>query len=276
MNDPQKSGPNEMTELVQAAEKSARAEALVAESGRELAAVNTLLHEEMKENSGPKVSEALAQSRIVEDKVNEASLHLSTVTNVLSSELTGRSDLELQLADSKADGRVAQLAALHDVLTGLPNRALLLDRLEHGVAQASRHDWILAVMFIDLNKFKRINDTYGHEAGDQVLRTIGHRLSEGTRDEDTISRYGGDEFLFLLSEVKNASDLPKIAENILRIIERPSDLAAYGATTPVSVGASLGIAIFPQDASDPMGLIRRADAAMYSAKKKGGGFSFSQ
>jgi diguanylate cyclase len=276
MSDPPKSEPTDAPELLEAARRSAQAEALVSESGRELSAVNDLLHEEAQTNLGPKVSEALVKSKLVETKVNEASSHLSTITNVLASELSGRSELELRLADSRADGRAAHLAALHDPLTGLPNRTLFLDRLEHGVAQAIRHDWILAVMFIDLNKFKRINDTYGHGAGDVVLATIGRRLAAGTRDEDTVSRYGGDEFLVLLSEVKNRTDLPKIAENVLNMVEAACDLAAFGAASPVTMRASLGISIFPQDASDPAGLIRSADAAMYSSKQKGGGFSFTR
>jgi len=276
MSDPRKSETTDATELLQAAQRSAQAEALVSESGRELSAVNSLLHEEAQTNSAPKVTEALVKGKRVEDKVNEASSHLTTITNVLASELSGRNELELQLADSREDGRAAHFAALHDPLTGLPNRTLFQDRLEHGVAQAIRHGWALAVMFIDLNKFKRINDTYGYEAGDLVLSTIGHRLSAGTRDEDTVSRYGGDEFLILLSEVKNQSDLPRIAENILNMVEAPCDLAAFGAASPVTMRASLGISVFPQDASDPPGLIRKADAAMYSAKHKGGRFSFSR
>src|SRR6202044_3678914 len=106
-------------------------------------------------------------------------------------------DHQLAAAVEQVEG--SRNAALHDSLTGLPNRVLFRDRLEHGIAQAKRHRWILAVMFVDMDNFKSINDTYGHEAGDAVLQTVAKRLAHNARVDDTVSRYGGDEFLYLLT-----------------------------------------------------------------------------
>src|SRR6202044_2544115 len=117
-------------------------------------------------------------------------------------------DHQLAAAVEQVEG--SRNAALHDSLTGLPNRVLFNDRLEHGIAQAKRHRWILAVMFVDLDNFKSINDTYGHQAGDAVLQTVAVRLKHNTRNDDTVSRYGGDEFLYLLTHMREQKDIEMI------------------------------------------------------------------
>jgi diguanylate cyclase (GGDEF)-like protein len=257
-------------------DKSVLAEGLVAESAKELATVNHILHQELQsEEPAPAVQIALDRSQAVEEKVNEASAHLSTVNNVLAGELAGRTDLEQKLAAAQADEGAARAAALHDGLTGLPNRTLLDDRLTQGLAHAMRERTTLAVVFIDLDKFKRVNDTYGHAAGDAVLCLIATRLSESTREVDTVSRRGGDEFLLVLSGVGSKDDVARLARNILATIRQPCDLSAFGAPCEVVVSASAGVAVFPKDGSDGATLIEAADAAMYVAKNRGDGLQFA-
>ncbi len=256
-------------------DRSVLAEELVTESAKELADVNVILRGELQSTSAaPAVQAALDKSQAAEEKVNEASGHLSTVNTVLAEQLAGREELELRLVASQADEEAARAAALHDSLTGLANRSLLDDRLSHGIAQAARRSSMLALVFIDLDKFKRINDTYGHAAGDFVLKLIAQRLESCTRDVDTVSRHGGDEFLLVFPDLRSKDDLARIGTHIVGAIAEPCDLAAFGATVPVVVTASAGIAIYPQDGTDGAQLIRAADAAMYHAKKQATGLSF--
>jgi diguanylate cyclase (GGDEF)-like protein len=135
------------------------------------------------------------------------------------------------------------------------------------LAQAERYRWPLAVMFMDLDDFKSINDTHGHQAGDSILRTIGARLTENTRKDDTVSRIGGDEFLFLLMQIKNRQDVTKIARKIITAVEAPCDVGLRDYSISVSVKASIGIAIFPKDGTSPDTLIKSADKALYRAKR---------
>ena len=152
---------------------------------------------------------------------------------------------------------------LHDSTTGLPNRDLFNDRLTHAIAMAKRHAWSLAVMFLDLDRFKYINDTHGHAVGDEVLKEVADRLLEHARDEDTVCRNGGDEFLYLLINPQGTENIGRIADTLLQTIGQPFNL---GELNPV-IKASLGIAIFPDDGTTGEQLIRNADSAMYRAKK---------
>ena len=201
---------------------------------------------------------------------------LTTVNRALKAEVREREVLEHELLAAQAQEQAARHAAFHDPLTSLPNRVLFNDRLEHGLVQAARHERILAVMFIDLNGFKAINDTHGHLAGDAVLKTVALRLGALTRDEDTLSRHGGDEFLFLLLELSDASDATLIAEKIIRALGEPCTVSAGGAEISLQVGASIGIAIFPADGTSAESLVRSADKAMYRAKRDRCGYAFSQ
>jgi diguanylate cyclase (GGDEF)-like protein len=153
---------------------------------------------------------------------------------------------------------------------------LFNDRLEHGLAQAQRHGWTLAVMFVDLDDFKNINDTYGHDAGDAVLRAIADRLLECTRNDDTVSRHGGDEFLYLLMEVQNEQDITAIADKLIEAIQAPCPLVAGGQEISPCIHASVGISIFPRHGTTPEALINRADSAMYKAKRNKSGYSFAE
>jgi diguanylate cyclase (GGDEF)-like protein len=157
--------------------------------------------------------------------------------------------------------------AHHDPLTGLPNRLLLLDRLGLELAHARREKTRLAVMFIDLDRFKSVNDVSGHATGDQLLCIVGERMRACVRESDTVARLGGDEFVVLLSAVQATRAVAEVAAQILRVVARPMPLDGK----EISVGASIGIAVSPADGDDPGTLLKHADIAMYRAKDAGRG-----
>ncbi len=159
--------------------------------------------------------------------------------------------------------------ALHDALTGLPNRLLLDDRLEQSIRAAEREGGALAVLLIDLDRFKDVNDTYGHAAGDALLAQVGPRLRGVLRSVDTIARVGGDEFVVLLPAGGRAEDVGRSAEKILETLEAPFAVDGHAA----EVSASIGIAIYPEHGADGLHLLRAADAAMYTAKRSSKAYS---
>jgi len=152
--------------------------------------------------------------------------------------------------------------AQHDPLTGLPNRASMQQRLALAIEFARRNRKKLAVMLVDLNDFKRINDDRGHPVGDHVLTAVAGRLRSSVRGSDTVARYGGDEFVVLAGELDRAEDAGHIAEKISDMVSVP--LAVDG--TIEKIGCSIGISLFPDDAENAEALIERADRAMYAAK----------
>lgn len=161
--------------------------------------------------------------------------------------------------------------ALYDELTGLPSRTLFHNRLQAAFGLANELGWTVSVMFMDLDKFKAINDTYGHEMGDEVLRVVGQRLKASIRETDVVARYGGDEFICLLMDVRADVNLAKIAAKILEQVAQP--IVHRG--VQVTVHASIGIARRSQDGEDEEDLIRNADQAMYQAKKNMAGYTFA-
>ena len=166
--------------------------------------------------------------------------------------------------------KVLERKALHDSTTGLPNRDLFNDRLTHSIALAKRHTWTLAVMFLDLDRFKTINDTYGHAVGDAVLKEVAKRLLEHTRDEDTVCRNGGDEFLYLLINPQGIENISRIANTLLQTIGQPIKVGDL----ELIIKASMGIALYPIDGTTGEQLIGNADTAMYRAKKSTSGQVF--
>ena len=164
----------------------------------------------------------------------------------------------------QAESRIAELAT-RDPLTGLPNRLLLSDRLARGIAAAQREGTLLAVMFVDLDHFKRINDTLGHEIGDQLLREVAKRIGGVLRKGDTLSRLGGDEFVVVLEDLKTAEDAGQVARKLIDALSQPYDIEGH----TLNSAASAGIAIYPTDATDATTLMRHADTAMYVAKSSG-------
>ncbi|MFP3907231.1 MAG: putative bifunctional diguanylate cyclase/phosphodiesterase, partial [Acidimicrobiales bacterium] len=159
--------------------------------------------------------------------------------------------------------------ALHDALTGLPNRVLLNDRLRKGLSHAQREHEPVAIMILDLNHFKEVNDTLGHHSGDVLLSVIARRLRESLREADTIARLGGDEFAILLTTDATRSGTEAVAAKVADLVEQPIDVD--GVT--IQVSASIGIAIHPEHGDEADGLARRADVAMYVAKRAGTSFA---
>ncbi len=157
------------------------------------------------------------------------------------------------------------ILAHHDALTGMPNRILLRDRLEGAIARADRKGWLVGLVFIDLDHFKLVNDTWGHAAGDRLIRLVAARIRGVVRKADTIARYGGDEFVVVLEMAPDHAGLVSAATKILDVLTAPFSIEG----SRCHVSASLGLAIYPDHARDGDDLLRKADFAMYGAKAKG-------
>ena len=170
------------------------------------------------------------------------------------------------ITQRKAAEERMRFLAQHDALTGLPNRVLLEDRLLRAIAHAQRNDKKLAVVFLDLVDFKKVNDSVGHHVGDQLLQIVAQKLSVCVRAEDTVARLGGDEFVVLLEGVGAAGDVACVVKKILDSLSRPAQLEGR----EIAVSSSIGISLYPDDGQEADDLIRHADEAMYQAKTRGG------
>jgi diguanylate cyclase (GGDEF)-like protein len=254
---------------------SVRLKELVEQCAHDLASVSGALSLALTSPDSLDLAGVLGQSAALAAKVQSVSLALSVMSRALTAEIRDRSLADLRVAAAEEQERAGRHAALHDALTGLPNRALFHDRLEHAIAQARRHAWTLAVMFVDLDDFKAINDTHGHDVGDAVLRAVARRLGKGTRDEDTVSRHGGDEFLYLLTQVRDEANLAMIAGKVVQVVQAPCDIRIRDAKLSLGVKASIGVSLFPKDGTTVDGLIKSADAAMYRAKQDKSGVAFA-
>jgi diguanylate cyclase (GGDEF)-like protein len=155
--------------------------------------------------------------------------------------------------------------ATHDDLTQLPNRALIKERIEQALLQHARHNESLALLFIDLDGFKEVNDRYGHDTGDELLLKLAEVLSGAVRKSDTVARFGGDEFVILLTGLLSRDDAAIVAEKILQQLAQPVTLSVG----EVKVGVSIGIAIYPEDGTDSARLLKVADSLMYRIKQQG-------
>ena len=238
----------------------------------DLSLVNTVLKEELSiKNPQAAIKKAIKKNSTVENQVQSAVDELNIVNIALKEEVKEREIIEQELVELKIEKDIALEASLHDALTGLPNRALFNDRLEHGLEQAKRHGWNLAVMFLDLDKFKQINDEHGHDIGDKVLLTIAKRLKQITRSDDTICRFGGDEFLYLLMEVNTEQEVNIIINKLIKAVELPCDNILPNLVVRLSIGVSL----FPKNGDNLDDLIKNADEAMYAAKQNKLGYAFA-
>lgn len=233
----------------------------------------------MKDASAKKTNETIA---ILKKQANEM---ISELTELRQNLLKAQQDLNekqvyqlleaneklvlaVMQAENRAEIAISELDELsrssqRDMLTNIPNRTLILERLESAIISARRRKNRVAVLFLDLDHFKEINDTLGHAIGDKVLQLVARRLESAIRESDTVSRYGGDEFLILLAEISQAIDAEQIAEKIILALEMPAlieDKTLY-------LAISIGIAIYPDDAKDATTLIYCADKAMYFSKK---------
>jgi diguanylate cyclase (GGDEF)-like protein/PAS domain S-box-containing protein len=155
--------------------------------------------------------------------------------------------------------------AFHDALTGLPNRSLLMERLDRHMVMAQREQFGMALMFLDLDRFKYVNDTFGHDVGDEILREVAQRLLTLVRQSDTVARLGGDEFVIQLNNPAHKDEVAHIASRVASVVSEPMEFRGKA----VQVETSIGIAMFPADGQTPVELIKNADAAMYAAKEAG-------
>ncbi len=191
-------------------------------------------------------------------------LELAVQNRTLALERTNRELSEQIELRAHAERELRKLAT-HDPLTGIPNRGLLRERTLAALARAQRHSSLVALMLIDLDHFKDVNDSYGHPAGDQLLQAFCERLRSCIRVTDTVARMGGDEFCILLEDISEAEEAAIIAERVTKACEAPFEVAG----SLVHVSTSIGIAIFPTDCNDGEGLVKSADVAMYEAKESG-------
>lgn len=269
-------GSRSTDSLTQVLDQSERVQDIVEECADDLSSVNAGLKRELLGGDvSPSVKNALEKSEGVESKVQDASEALSSVNRELKEEIKERQILDAQLATVTNQANEARHASLHDLLTGLPNRALFNDRLEHGLAAANRNGHNFAVMFLDLDNFKMINDSYGHDVGDLVLKIIAGRLKETTRDDDTVCRHGGDEFLYILMKIESEHDIAVVAEKIIKAVQVPCDIRLRDISISLIINPSIGISIFPKDGTTSDALLDVADKAMYRAKQNKYGYSFA-
>jgi diguanylate cyclase (GGDEF)-like protein len=243
----------------------------------ELTSINEVLNQGIKVDIPLQtIEEAITLNEDVEHKVARAADDLHQVNIELAKEVDERVVIESELADTKtalakvrddlsksqAKEEETRKFTSKDALTGLPNRVLFVQHLDQGLIQAKRHGWGLAVLFIDLDKFKSINDSYGHDLGDKALLMVANRLQSFIREEDTVSRWGGDEFMCLLLEVKQEADVTRLAE---KMVNRIAVACEFNGIV-LSIRASIGIAIYPADGDTADILIKNADTAMFKAK----------
>lgn len=218
----------------------------------------------------------LATRNDLETRDQARTRELAQANQDLRAEIAERKRAEASLCDAQARLRLAlqaskeaesQLAqlALCDGLTGLANRRWIEDELERALIASRRNRQKIAVMFIDLDRFKDINDTLGHEAGDSLLKRVAERLRPEVRESDAVARLGGDEFIVILIDISRPEDAANVARKLLRTLSAPMNLGG----SEIVISASIGISLSPEDGSDAKTLLRHADTALYRAKEAG-------
>jgi diguanylate cyclase (GGDEF)-like protein len=275
-----KTAPARNVSLKRVIKQSEKINEAVTRAASELTSVNEVLNQEKEVNlPGQSMHAAITQNEVVEHVVAKAAEDLKQVNLELTREVAERAAIEAELADAKTDlaearddlsksqakEEEARQIALQDALTGLPNRVFFEQRLKHGLIQAKRHGWGLAVLFLDVDNFKNINDTYGHDLGNKILLAVADRLQASVREEDTVCRWGGDEFVCLLLNIQSEAVLIHLAE---KLVDRLSEACEVDGKV-LAIRLSLGIATYPADGETVEALFNNADAAMYKAKGTG-------
>ncbi|MBE9526499.1 MAG: EAL domain-containing protein [Proteobacteria bacterium] len=192
----------------------------------------------------------------LENKVNERTNELEMINF----------DLENVISEKEKAEESLQYLAYHDELTGLPNKNLLIDRISQSIKISARDRQQMAILFLDLDRFKSINDSLGHAIGDNLLKQVAFRINETLRKHDTVSRYGGDEFVMVLEKLKSYNEAIQVAKKVINGLIKPFEIDAH----KIHIGASIGISVYPTDGDEPTILLRNADTAMYRGKKAGG------
>ncbi len=272
-----KNAPAKQVSLRRVLDNNKKIKKNVKHAASELTSINEVLNHGIKVNVPVQtIEKAITRNEDVEHKVARAADDLHQVNIELAKQVDERVVIESELTYTKTDlakvrddlsksqaqEKETRRLTFQDPLTGLPNRVLFEQHLEQGLIQAKRHGWGLAVLFIDIDKFKSINDSYGHDLGDKVLLMAANRLQSLIRDEDTVSRWGGDEFMCLLLEVKKEIDVTRLAK---KMVNRIAVACKFNGIV-LSIRASIGIAIYPADGETADILFKNADTAMFRAK----------
>lgn len=214
------------------------------------------------------LSKQIVRGTIVNKTKSERLIHIESSANPIidkDGNIIGFLAIQRDITDRlKAEERLNYLA-YHDVLTGLPNRRLFNDRVNVMLGRANRFRLLIAIMILDVDYLKDVNDTLGHDAGDQLLQLIARRMASAVREIDTIARIGGDEFIFLAPDLGNIGDAEKLAQRILAAFTKPFEVNGNS----LSITASIGISLYPSDGDDVQSLMKTADIAMYRAKTAG-------
>ena len=200
-------------------------------------------------------------------KTGERYLELLTITAITDDDgnTTHYAGLFTDITQNRRNEEQSRQLAYYDALTGVPNRRLLEDRLGHAIRHAHRKEMLLAVMFMDLDRFKEVNDTLGHAVGDDLLLQFTTRVKDCLREDDTLARLGGDEFIVLLPEMERLSDVFAVADRLIEANKRAYQING----NHINVGSSIGISLYPEDGTTVQELINGADIAMYRAKREG-------
>jgi diguanylate cyclase (GGDEF)-like protein len=209
---------------------------------------------------------ALARQRAVGGRLDGIRNVLAGVDRTIEDAVREHVALDAELSRLIEQEEAARRAAFRDPLTGLADRTLFANRLDHGLEQARRRKWTLAVMVLDLSRLGAVNDLLGREAGDEVLKTIARRLVVATRGEDTVGRGEGGEFLYLLMDFRDADNVAMIAERFVRTIGEPCEITLGDRVAAPSLGVAIGVAIYPKDGATGPQLMKAARAALAKAK----------
>jgi len=209
----------------------------------------------------------LAKHRQLGDRLRQAMESLAGLSRALDMAVHFQGVEEAKLAAVLAEEEAARREPFHDPLTGLATRTLFNNRLEHGLLQAQRRNWSLAVMWLDLDGLREVNSAFGRDVGDAVLQTTARRLKVSTRGEDSVGRGEGSEFFYLLMDFRDEQNIAMIADRIVAALQEPCSITSGARTVRPTVTVSIGIAIYPKDGSTPATITKAAQQALTRAKR---------